>query len=187
MAGNKNFARVGEQAFQKMDKINAEVFTLTYGSMVQQLLKVCFPAPRPPCAAARPARPLPGVRSEVAGLGARRQHPRAPAAAVPGSQAHAARAFPRHPPPPPAARLHAGPRGHGRSQRQARVDGVWHRSEADRRAVGKEQRGAGPPPLHRARQRLRGRAHALHGSDGVRDRRPRGNACACLCVPAPGV
>ena len=32
-------ARVGEQAFQKMDKINAEVFTLTYGSMVQVLLK----------------------------------------------------------------------------------------------------------------------------------------------------
>ena len=35
----KNLARVGEQAFQKMDKINAEVFTLTYGSMVQVLLK----------------------------------------------------------------------------------------------------------------------------------------------------
>ena len=43
MAGSKNFTRAGEQAFQKMDKINAEVFTLTYGSMVQQLLKVnCF-------------------------------------------------------------------------------------------------------------------------------------------------
>jgi hypothetical protein len=40
MANNKNFTRLGEQAFQKMDKINAEVFTLTYGSMVQQLLKV---------------------------------------------------------------------------------------------------------------------------------------------------
>jgi len=41
MAGSsKNFTRIGEQAFQKMDKINAEVFTLTYGSMVQQLLKV---------------------------------------------------------------------------------------------------------------------------------------------------
>jgi hypothetical protein len=38
-AGGKNLARVGEQAFQKMDKINAEVFTLTYGSMVQILLK----------------------------------------------------------------------------------------------------------------------------------------------------
>uniref|UniRef100_A0A7S0Q9U7 Trafficking protein particle complex subunit n=1 Tax=Cryptomonas curvata TaxID=233186 RepID=A0A7S0Q9U7_9CRYP len=38
-AGGKNLARVGEQAFQKMDKINAEVFTLTYGSMVQTLLK----------------------------------------------------------------------------------------------------------------------------------------------------
>ena len=38
---SKNFARMGEQVFQKMDKINAEVFTLTYGSMVQQLLKVC--------------------------------------------------------------------------------------------------------------------------------------------------
>ena len=37
---SKNFARMGEQVFQKMDKINAEVFTLTYGSMVQQLLKV---------------------------------------------------------------------------------------------------------------------------------------------------
>ena len=37
--GGKNLARVGEQAFQKMDKINAEVFTLTYGSMVQVLLK----------------------------------------------------------------------------------------------------------------------------------------------------
>ena len=36
----KNLARTGEQAFQKMDKINAEVFTLTYGAMVQQLLKV---------------------------------------------------------------------------------------------------------------------------------------------------
>jgi hypothetical protein len=36
----KNYARTGEQAFQKMDKINAEVFTLTYGAMVQQLLKV---------------------------------------------------------------------------------------------------------------------------------------------------
>ncbi|KAJ1491084.1 trafficking protein particle complex subunit 3 [Baffinella frigidus] len=35
----KNLARTGEQAFQKMDKINAEVFTLTYGAMVQQLLK----------------------------------------------------------------------------------------------------------------------------------------------------
>jgi hypothetical protein len=38
--GSKNYARLGEQAFQKMDKINAEVFTLTYGSMVQQLIKV---------------------------------------------------------------------------------------------------------------------------------------------------
>jgi hypothetical protein len=38
-AGGKNLARVGEQAFQKMDKINSEVFTLTYGSMVQTLLK----------------------------------------------------------------------------------------------------------------------------------------------------
>jgi trafficking protein particle complex subunit 3 len=38
-AAGKNLARVGEQAFQKMDKINAEVFTLTYGSMVQVLLK----------------------------------------------------------------------------------------------------------------------------------------------------
>ena len=37
---SKNFTRMGEQVFQKMDKINAEVFTLTYGSMVQQLLKV---------------------------------------------------------------------------------------------------------------------------------------------------
>jgi hypothetical protein len=27
----KNFTRAGEQTFQKMDKINAEVFTLTYG------------------------------------------------------------------------------------------------------------------------------------------------------------
>mmetsp|Transcript_24849 Transcript_24849/g.61005 ORF Transcript_24849/g.61005 Transcript_24849/m.61005 type:complete len:187 (+) Transcript_24849:202-762(+) len=35
----KNLARVGEQTLQKMDKMNAEVFTLTYGSMVQQLLK----------------------------------------------------------------------------------------------------------------------------------------------------
>lgn len=39
MAANKNLAKAGEQAFTKMDKINAEVFTLTYGSMVQQLLK----------------------------------------------------------------------------------------------------------------------------------------------------
>eukprot|EP00286_Rhodomonas_abbreviata_P012449 CAMPEP_0181315980 /NCGR_PEP_ID=MMETSP1101-20121128/15655_1 /TAXON_ID=46948 /ORGANISM="Rhodomonas abbreviata, Strain Caron Lab Isolate" /LENGTH=188 /DNA_ID=CAMNT_0023423205 /DNA_START=83 /DNA_END=649 /DNA_ORIENTATION=+ len=39
MASNKNLARTGDQAFTKMDKINAEVFTLTYGSMVQQLLK----------------------------------------------------------------------------------------------------------------------------------------------------
>ncbi|EKX45972.1 trafficking protein particle complex subunit 3 [Guillardia theta CCMP2712] len=38
-AANKNHIRNGEQAFQKMDKINAELFTLTYGSMVQQLLK----------------------------------------------------------------------------------------------------------------------------------------------------
>lgn len=38
-AANKNHVRNGEQAFQKMDKINAELFTLTYGSMVQQLLK----------------------------------------------------------------------------------------------------------------------------------------------------
>mmetsp|Transcript_13126 Transcript_13126/g.20604 ORF Transcript_13126/g.20604 Transcript_13126/m.20604 type:complete len:162 (+) Transcript_13126:62-547(+) len=37
--GGKNLQRTGEQSFQKMDKINAEVFTLTYGSMVQQLLK----------------------------------------------------------------------------------------------------------------------------------------------------
>jgi hypothetical protein len=27
----KNLTRIGEQTFQKMDKINAEVFTLTYG------------------------------------------------------------------------------------------------------------------------------------------------------------
>ncbi len=38
-AGSKNLTRIGEQAFQKMDKINSEVFTLTYGSMVQHLLK----------------------------------------------------------------------------------------------------------------------------------------------------
>ena len=44
----KNLARTGEQAFQKMDKINAEVFTLTYGAMVQQLLKV-----EPPLASER--------------------------------------------------------------------------------------------------------------------------------------
>lgn len=39
MSSNKNLVKAGEQAFTKMDKINAEVFTLTYGSMVQQLLK----------------------------------------------------------------------------------------------------------------------------------------------------
>jgi len=38
-AAPKNLARMGEQALSKMDKMNAEVFTLTYGSMVQQLLK----------------------------------------------------------------------------------------------------------------------------------------------------
>uniref|UniRef100_A0A6U2CQ86 Trafficking protein particle complex subunit n=1 Tax=Hemiselmis andersenii TaxID=464988 RepID=A0A6U2CQ86_HEMAN len=38
-APQKNLARVGEQTLSKMDKMNAEVFTLTYGSMVQQLLK----------------------------------------------------------------------------------------------------------------------------------------------------
>ena len=60
MAGSKNFTRAGEQAFQKMDKINAEVFTLTYGSMVQQLLKVglffcrlCLPRCRVICSGAR--------------------------------------------------------------------------------------------------------------------------------------
>ena len=37
---NEQRRRLVQMAFQKMDKINAEVFTLTYGSMVQQLLKV---------------------------------------------------------------------------------------------------------------------------------------------------
>eukprot|EP01104_Vermistella_antarctica_P002800 TRINITY_DN13011_c0_g1_i1.p2 TRINITY_DN13011_c0_g1~~TRINITY_DN13011_c0_g1_i1.p2 ORF type:complete len:184 (+),score=64.49 TRINITY_DN13011_c0_g1_i1:120-671(+) len=30
--------RVGEQTFQKLDKINSELFTLTYGSIVNQLI-----------------------------------------------------------------------------------------------------------------------------------------------------
>jgi len=35
----KKFDRVGDQAFAKVDKINAELFTLTYGSIITQLIK----------------------------------------------------------------------------------------------------------------------------------------------------
>lgn len=34
-----NHAKLGEACFQKVDKINGELFTLTYGAMVTQLLK----------------------------------------------------------------------------------------------------------------------------------------------------
>jgi UTP-glucose-1-phosphate uridylyltransferase len=39
MAQQKNPQRLGEAVWSKMPKINAEVFTLTYGSLVMQLLK----------------------------------------------------------------------------------------------------------------------------------------------------
>ena len=39
MAQQKNPQRLGEAVWAKMPKINAEVFTLTYGSLVMQLLK----------------------------------------------------------------------------------------------------------------------------------------------------
>ena len=38
-AGASNHAKLGEACFQKVDKINGELFTLTYGAMVTQLLK----------------------------------------------------------------------------------------------------------------------------------------------------
>ncbi|KAJ4457286.1 putative Trafficking protein particle complex subunit 3 [Paratrimastix pyriformis] len=34
-----NFARSGEMAFLKADKINSEIFSLTYGAMVAQIMK----------------------------------------------------------------------------------------------------------------------------------------------------
>jgi hypothetical protein len=39
MANQKNALRLGETVWSKMPKINAEVFTLTYGSLVMQLIK----------------------------------------------------------------------------------------------------------------------------------------------------
>ena len=33
-------ARVGDQLFQKMEKINGELFTLTYGAMVAQMIQL---------------------------------------------------------------------------------------------------------------------------------------------------
>eukprot|EP00638_Chattonella_subsalsa_P006788 CAMPEP_0117757284 /NCGR_PEP_ID=MMETSP0947-20121206/14633_1 /TAXON_ID=44440 /ORGANISM="Chattonella subsalsa, Strain CCMP2191" /LENGTH=188 /DNA_ID=CAMNT_0005577135 /DNA_START=45 /DNA_END=611 /DNA_ORIENTATION=+ len=36
---NKNYQRVGEQSWSKMAKVNAELFTLTYGAMVMQLIE----------------------------------------------------------------------------------------------------------------------------------------------------
>jgi len=35
----KNSQRIGETVWAKMPRLNAEVFTLTYGSLVMQLLK----------------------------------------------------------------------------------------------------------------------------------------------------
>eukprot|EP01113_Clastostelium_recurvatum_P049284 TRINITY_DN9109_c0_g1_i1.p1 TRINITY_DN9109_c0_g1~~TRINITY_DN9109_c0_g1_i1.p1 ORF type:complete len:192 (-),score=33.82 TRINITY_DN9109_c0_g1_i1:88-663(-) len=37
--GARPYDRIGEQVFAKVDKINAELFTLTYGSIVTQLVK----------------------------------------------------------------------------------------------------------------------------------------------------
>mmetsp|Transcript_2706 Transcript_2706/g.3712 ORF Transcript_2706/g.3712 Transcript_2706/m.3712 type:complete len:190 (+) Transcript_2706:14-583(+) len=39
MAQQKSFQRIGETVWAKMPRLNAEVFTLTYGSLVMQLLK----------------------------------------------------------------------------------------------------------------------------------------------------
>eukprot|EP01112_Ceratiomyxa_fruticulosa_P016587 TRINITY_DN5035_c0_g1_i1.p1 TRINITY_DN5035_c0_g1~~TRINITY_DN5035_c0_g1_i1.p1 ORF type:complete len:190 (-),score=44.18 TRINITY_DN5035_c0_g1_i1:67-636(-) len=39
MNPSKKYDRVGEQCFAKVDKINAELFTLTYGSIITQLVK----------------------------------------------------------------------------------------------------------------------------------------------------
>eukprot|EP01114_Cavostelium_apophysatum_P018445 TRINITY_DN5703_c0_g1_i2.p1 TRINITY_DN5703_c0_g1~~TRINITY_DN5703_c0_g1_i2.p1 ORF type:complete len:215 (-),score=28.10 TRINITY_DN5703_c0_g1_i2:166-786(-) len=39
VAARANLARVGENVFKEVEKINAELFTLTYGSIVTQLLK----------------------------------------------------------------------------------------------------------------------------------------------------
>ncbi|PRP79265.1 trafficking protein particle complex subunit 3 [Planoprotostelium fungivorum] len=39
MASKPNYARIGDQVFRDVEKINAELFTLTYGAIVAQLLK----------------------------------------------------------------------------------------------------------------------------------------------------
>eukprot|EP01111_Echinosteliopsis_oligospora_P004784 TRINITY_DN17858_c0_g1_i1.p2 TRINITY_DN17858_c0_g1~~TRINITY_DN17858_c0_g1_i1.p2 ORF type:complete len:188 (-),score=43.37 TRINITY_DN17858_c0_g1_i1:744-1307(-) len=39
MSAQKKYDRLGEQVFSKVDKVNAELFTLTYGSIVMQLIK----------------------------------------------------------------------------------------------------------------------------------------------------
>lgn len=36
LRGQPSLARTGEAAFARMDKISAEIFTLTYGAMVNQ-------------------------------------------------------------------------------------------------------------------------------------------------------
>ena len=38
MADRTRFARAGEAAFAKLDKVSAELFTLTYGAIVTQLV-----------------------------------------------------------------------------------------------------------------------------------------------------
>eukprot|EP01117_Protostelium_nocturnum_P016131 TRINITY_DN632_c0_g1_i1.p1 TRINITY_DN632_c0_g1~~TRINITY_DN632_c0_g1_i1.p1 ORF type:complete len:190 (+),score=72.56 TRINITY_DN632_c0_g1_i1:134-703(+) len=38
-ATKPNYARVGEQVFKEVEKVNAELFTLTYGAIVAQLLR----------------------------------------------------------------------------------------------------------------------------------------------------
>lgn len=39
MASSKSYARTGEQTWNKMPKMNGELFALTYGAMVMQLIK----------------------------------------------------------------------------------------------------------------------------------------------------
>eukprot|EP01116_Phalansterium_solitarium_P005262 TRINITY_DN16756_c0_g1_i1.p1 TRINITY_DN16756_c0_g1~~TRINITY_DN16756_c0_g1_i1.p1 ORF type:complete len:134 (-),score=7.63 TRINITY_DN16756_c0_g1_i1:195-596(-) len=38
-AAPKNYSRIGDNAFKDVEKINSELFTLTYGAIVTQLMK----------------------------------------------------------------------------------------------------------------------------------------------------
>ena len=47
MSSSKSLVQAGEAAFAKMDKVNAELFIFTYGSVVIQVCPALSPPPPP--------------------------------------------------------------------------------------------------------------------------------------------